>query len=207
MLEFDAPAPMGGVLVIHSWWGLTESFRHYGQALAQAGFRVVVPDLFGGATADTEADARRLRARNRGVPRYRLLEAGLDRLRSGAGDEPPVGVVGFSMGGHWAVWLAQRRQYRLAAAVLYYAVRAGTFTSPTSYLAHFADDDPWVSAGARARMEAAIRRGGYGYTAYDYPGCAHWFAESDRADSYNADAAQLALSRDVEHLTSGVARK
>ncbi|MEI2774419.1 MAG: alpha/beta fold hydrolase [Tetrasphaera sp.] len=191
----------GRVLVIHSWWGLTDSFRRYADSLAAAGFRVVVPDLFGGATAATEEEARRLRARTGRVSRYRLLEEGLDILRAGR-DGEPVGVVGFSMGGHWAVWLAQRRGYNIAAACLYYAARAGTFTPPTRYLAHFADADPWVSAAARSRMESAINRSGCTYAAHDYPGCGHWFAESDRPDAYRADAAQLAFSRDLTLLGS-----
>lgn len=203
MLEVEPVGPgVGGVLVVHSWWGLTESFRQYASALAEDGFHVVVPDLYHGRTARTQAEAERLRARRGGISRYRLLEAGLDTLRTRHA-ELPVAVVGFSVGGHWAVWLAQRPQYRIRAAILYYAARAGTFTPGTSFLAHVAEADPWVTPGARVRMESAIRRAGCDYTAYDYPGCAHWFAESDR-EEYDADAAALARSRDIAHLTSAV---
>lgn len=205
MLLDPAPAgPLAGrVLVIHSWWGLTDSFRRYADSLAAEGFRVAVPDLFGGATARTEEEALRLRARTGRVSRYRLLEAGLAQVRGGR-EDAPVGVVGFSMGGHWAVWLAQRRAYGVAAACLYYAARAGTFTPPTRYLAHYAPDDPWVSATARSRMERAVRKAGCDYAAYDYPGCGHWFAESDRPDAYAADATALALSRDLKLLRSAL---
>ena len=126
----------GGVLVVHSWWGLTDSFRRYGAALAAEGYRVGLADLFGGATATTEDEARALRAARRPRPDYRTLSAGLDAVRGAAADLP-LATVGFSMGGHWAAWLAGRAAYGLSAAVLYYAARARTSTggracSPTS---------------------------------------------------------------------------
>lgn len=58
-----ASDPAGAVLVIHSWWGLTESFRVYGNKLAQAGYLVGLADLFDGQIANTELEARRLRVR------------------------------------------------------------------------------------------------------------------------------------------------
>lgn len=149
--------------------------------------------------AATEAQAKQLRSKPRRRPHYRALGAALTQLT-----EPtlPLAVVGFSMGGHWAVWLSQR-DYGLRAAVLNYAARAGTFRSDVDYQAHFADGDPWVSTSARARMETALRRAGSAYTPHDYPGTAHWFAESDRVE-YAKDPAELALTRDLEFLQSAL---
>ena len=77
----------GGVLVVHSWWGLTDSFRRYGAALAAEGYRVGLADLFGGATATTEDEARALRAARRPRPDYRTLSAGLDAVRGAAAEQ------------------------------------------------------------------------------------------------------------------------
>ena len=71
-METIAPdgAPKGAVLVIHSWWGLTTSFRTYASVLSEAGYLVGLTDLFDGKTAETEAQAKALRAarRRRGQP-------------------------------------------------------------------------------------------------------------------------------------------
>ena len=193
-------APRAAVLVIHSWWGLAPSFRDYGAALAAQGCAVGLSDLFDGRTARTEADARRLRAAPRRTPMYRTLAADIDRLRAAAGASARLCVAGFSMGGHWAVWLAQRPEYGIAAASLYYAARGGDFSNcRAAFIAHFAERDPWVSAAARRRMEAAIRKAGVPYRAFDYPGTGHWFAETDRGADHHAPSARLALRRDLAH--------
>jgi len=192
------------VLVVHSWWGLTPSFVDFGDALVARGFVVGLADLFDGHTASRPADAQALRRAPRAEPMYRTLIRNIGELRADETvDGETVGVVGFSMGGHWAVWLAQRPELPIAATVLYYACRAGNFgASRSAFLAHFAETDDWVSRASRRRMEQAIAKAGHPYTAFDYPGTSHWFAERNRAGEYDAEAAALALDRTTSFFDS-----
>ncbi len=190
------------VLVIHSWWGLTASFTSYADQLAARGFLAGCADLYDGAVAKSEAEARRLRSR-RGEPVYRRLRRSLEALWTLDGTEGrSPAVVGFSMGGHWAVWLAQHPDPPVAAVVVYYAARGGDFSEATSpLLAHFAGADDFVSGSARRTMERAIATRGLPYTAFDYPGTVHWFAESDQ-QAFDPEAARLALDRTASFLSA-----
>ncbi len=189
------------VLIIHSWWGLTSSFTRYADRLAAGGFVVGCVDLYDGRTADTDQQAQELRRTRRSEPVYRVLQRSLKRLAAhtrASGVDPAV--VGFSMGGHWAVWLAQHPPPTVAATVLYYAARAGDFTLTTSpVLAHFAGTDGFVRPSARRRMEHAASLHGLTYRCHDYPGTTHWFAESDQP-AYDAAAAGAALDRTISFL-------
>jgi len=190
-----------GVLVIHSWWGANSGFVSFCQALASEGFVTGLADLFCGGTASSPEEARRLRRASRREPMYRTLIRNIDELQSFDGAGADIGVVGFSMGGHWAVWLSQQGELPICATVLYYAARAGSFAaSRSSFLAHYADRDPWVSRPSRRRMEREIEKAGCAYQAFDYPGTRHWFAEEDRAQEYEAEASGLSFERTARHL-------
>ncbi len=140
----------------------------------------------------------------RKVPMYKTLIANIENLLAyGDRGARTVSLVGFSMGGHWAVWLSQQPDLEIRSTVLYYAVRAGNYVHcKTSFLAHFADNDPWVSRTARRNMERAISSAKCVYRAFDYPGTGHWFAETDRPEAYDAASAELAFERTIAHLGS-----
>jgi dienelactone hydrolase len=147
------------VLILHSWWGLTRSFTEYADRLAAQGFVAGCVDLYGGRLARNAEEASLLRAAPRRVPMYRSLLSGIDELIAHrAASANRVGIVGFSMGGHWAVWLAQRSDARAGAIVLHYATRMVTKAStPIPVLAHFAESDPLCHSSGEAQDGAVVR--------------------------------------------------
>lgn len=191
-----------GVVVIHAWWGLTSSVREFCDDLTREGFAAVAPDLFEGHVAATPAEARRLRTQRRRVPTYKTLTGMVARLEA---QEPEgrrrVGVVGFSMGGHWVLWLSQRPNLPIAACVTFYGTRSGDFSRSRSICqGHFAEHDPWVSPTALARLKRSLREAGRPAEFYEYPGTGHWFAESARTGAFHRRAAAQARTRTVRFL-------
>jgi carboxymethylenebutenolidase len=200
------PADVGiPVLILHSWWGLTRSFTDYADRLAAQGFLAGCVDLYGGRLATTPEEASALRSAPRRVPMYRSMLAGIDELIvDPAASTNRVGIVGFSMGGHWAVWLAQRPEAQAGAVVIHYATRALTKGGPPiPILAHFAGTDPFVTPAGRRTMERSFARFGWPYTAMDHPRTRHWFAESAE-DSYDRAAADTAFGASCRHLVNSI---
>ena len=183
---------------------MTPSFRDFAEHLAGEGYAVGLSDLFDGQTATEVEEAKRLRKLPRKVPMYKSLVSDVEDLQAfGDCQKKGVSLVGFSMGGHWAVWLSQQADLPIRSTVLYYAARAGTYAnSKAAFLAHFADNDDWVSRPARRNMERAILGANCAYKAFDYPGTGHWFAETARPEAYDAAAAELAFQRTIPHLGS-----
>lgn len=198
-----------GVLVIHAWWGLNDFFRSVCDRLAAEGFVALAPDLFEGRVASTIPQARRLRARPKKEPTYKtLLRAierlqGLPQLKGNA-----IGVIGFSMGGHWALWLAANRpELRLKAVTTFYGARAGDYSaSPAAFQGHFAERDPWVSDSALKKLRQSLEQAPRGAEVHVYPGMGHWFFESDRDEAYDRKAADLAWGRTVAFLRKNLKR-
>lgn len=197
------PASTSGpaVLVLHSWWGMTRSFVEYADRVAAAGLVAGCVDLYGGAIAATAHEAKALRSAPRRESMSRNMIRACDALLADQGySSRSVALVGFSMGGHWAVWLAQRPDVPVAGVVVHYATRAVTkSTGPRPVLAHFAEEDPFVTAGGRRTMERSFARYGWPYRGLDYPGTGHWFAESAEG-AYDQGSADLAFGRSVEFL-------
>ncbi len=191
------------VVVLHAWWGLTEVVTRVCDDLAALGYVAVAPDLYGGDVASTAGEAAALRGRKRSKPMWRQIVAAVERARSehGAG---AVGQVGFSMGGHWALWLAKQSRPEIppiSATTVFYATRAGDFSaSRSAFQLHLAESDPFVSPSSIARQERQLRAAGREAELHYYPGTGHWFFEWDRPDAYDPEAASLAWGRTVEFL-------
>jgi carboxymethylenebutenolidase len=197
-----------GVLVLHAWWGLTQPFRQVCDRLAEAGFVALAPDLYHGKTTAAVEEAQALGAAlDRDVERVRgdiegavqvLRQHTATRLANGRGN---LALVGFSLGGAYALDLSVTLAQEIAAVVTFYASYPGLDyrRASAAYLCHFAEDDPFEPAESVAEMEQALRAAGRSVTVYTYPGTKHWFFEDNRPE-YDAQAARVAWERTIEFL-------
>lgn len=194
-----------GVLVLHAWWGLTDFIRGFCDRLALAGFVAIAPDLFSGRLARTVAEAESLRTQideERDAPP--VILSALEALRQHPAVTPGgLGTIGFSLGGYWALWLAAQHPEAIRAATIFYATDGDSLDfqpSKAAFLGHFAEMDPYEPAPGVASLEQRLKAANRPARFYTYPGAGHWFFESDRADAYDAPAAQLAWERTVDFL-------
>lgn len=192
-----------GVLVLHSWWGLTPFFKGVCDRLADEGLVALGPDLHGdGRTAETPDEAQALLAATDPNRTAALLVASLSALRAmPATIDGPVGVVGFSMGASWAMWLSARFPDDVAAVSIFYGTQDIDFIDArAAYLGHFAEHDEFVEDDDRAEMEAHLKLLGRDVEFHHYPNTGHWFFEQDRAAAYSPSSAALAWDRTVAFL-------
>ena len=197
--HFVAPAtgPAPGVLVLHAWWGLTPFFRGFCDRLAAEGLVVLAPDLYHGATAATIEEAKRLRGKLKQETAMLEIRQAADYLQAtSGGGAQGIGVVGFSLGGYYALWLAEQPAVPVVATVVFYGNRGGEYTaSRSAFQLHLAETDPYVSASGVKTLQKSLKKAGREAEFHTYPGTSHWFFESDRPDAYQAEAARLAWER------------
>jgi carboxymethylenebutenolidase len=193
-----------GVLVLHGWWGLTPFFRRVCDRLADAGFVAMAPDLYGdNRTADTPDEAEALLAAVDPNLAAKLVLASAATLRNlQITPDGPIGVLGFSMGGSWALWLAARAPEHIAATVVFYANQEMDLADLGGAVqGHFAEHDEFVSADDLVMLEADLRLLEKPTEFHHYPGTGHWFFEDDRLPAYDPEAAETAWKRTIEFLS------
>ena len=121
-----------GVLVLHAWWGLNDFFKGVCDRLATAGFVSFAPDLYGGATASTRDGAKALMSKlsEKAASEEIVRSVKALQVHPGVRGKRP-GVIGFSLGAFWALWLAQEFPADLTAVVLFYGTREGNYERGT----------------------------------------------------------------------------
>jgi carboxymethylenebutenolidase len=195
-----------GILVLHAWWGLTPFFKGLCDRLADHGFVALAPDLNGGRTTRDPEVAKTLLANADMNATLDLVRSSLLTLRGmPATPDAPVGVLGFSMGASWALWLAGRMPELVDATAVFYGSQSIDMAPARSaFLGHFAETDPWVGDDELTLLESELHVLDKDVTFHRYPGTGHWFFESDQP-AYDEAAAELAWDRTLaffrRHLT------
>ncbi len=187
-----------GILVLHSWWGLTPFFHEVCDRLADDGFVALAPDLHGdGRTAETPDEAEALLASTDPNRTAGLVVSSLSALaRMPATPDGPVGILGFSMGASWALWAATRFPEQVDAVSAYYGSQDIDFSPAAArFQGHFAEHDEFTDEDAVNYLEAQLRLAGKDVDFHRYPGTGHWFAESDRPAAFDRAAADQAWER------------
>lgn len=180
--------PWPAAVVVHDAFGLTDHTREHADRLAAAGYLAVVPDLYGRGSA---VRCVRQTFRELGARRGRAFDD-LEAVRTWAASRPDttgkVGVIGFCMGGGFALALVDRG---FDAAAPNYG------TVPEDLDARLGGACPVVASyggrdralrGAAARLEAALAGAGVPHDVKEYPDAGHGFM-----DRLNAGPAVVAL--------------
>jgi carboxymethylenebutenolidase len=191
--------PGPGVLLLHSFWGLTSSVKGLADELADHGFTVLAPDINFGELPGSEQDA--LDHLGQADPnRLASLVLSSAKLLYQRSTEGPIGMVGFGMGGSLALWASVRLSAMVGAVVSFYGSQQIDFAgAKAAYLIHLAEEDEFITGDEAAFMEATMRLEDLDVEVDEYPGTRHGFAEPD-GDTFDPDAFDRAWARTLAFL-------
>lgn len=219
----DGKGPFPAVIVIHEIWGLVEHIKDVTRRLAGQGYAAIAPDLYtreGGPP--TSGDLQVFRKFLGEVPDRQIvgdLEAAFKYLQSHpAIQKERIGIIGFCMGGFYALF-ASAQIPGLRAAVDFYGRlvypelnekkpvspidRAKDIRCPIQF--HFGEADPSIPLDQVARLKEILEAHGKTFELYTYPDAPHAFF-NDTRDSYRPAAAQLAWQRSLEFFAQHLKR-
>lgn len=199
---FSAPSTSekkGAVIVIHEWWGLDNWVREQADRFAKQGYVALAPDLYRGKSTSDPGEAHELM---RGMPQDRAmadLKAAYAYLASRPDVDPAhIGVIGWCMGGGYALALTTSEP-RLAASVINYG---SLVTDPdtitkinTQILGNFGEADRGIPAADVKKFGAELTKYGKLGDIKIYPGAGHAFMNPNNKEGYNAEAAADAWRR------------
>jgi len=191
--------PGPGVLLLHSFWGLTASVKSLCDGLADFDYTVLAPDINFGEQPETEQEALdHLGAASPDrLASLVLASAKLLHEKSTGGD---IGIIGFGMGGSLGLWASVRLPGLVGAAVSFYGTQQIDFAgSKSTYLIHFAEEDEYITEDEAVFMEATMGLESLPVETIIYPGTRHGFCEPD-GDTFDPAAFEKAWGQTLEFL-------
>jgi len=184
----DKPAP--GILLIHEWWGLNDWVKKQADRFAEQGYVALAPDLYHGEVAKDADHAHELM---RGLADERALadmKTTFDYLAKQAfTKDKPIGVIGWCMGGGFALRLAIAEP-RVACTVVCYGkpvtdvAELKKIKGPLLGIWGATDRGIEVEPFKKALDEACVKN-----THHIYPGAGHAFLNETNQRGYNKEQA------------------
>lgn len=195
-----------GLLVVQEWWGLNGHIKEIAARFAGEGYTTLAPDLYsrlGNKVTNDPKEAQRLMEALDEETALLDLEAALRYLRTlDCVDEDRLGVVGFCMGGSYALRLACWAGVVRAAVPFYGQVPEETvlqrLACPVLYF--YGDADPWIPREEVNRLRESLKRSKKRGEVVIYPNAPHAFFNDTRRDVYRAEAARDAWQRSLAFL-------
>jgi carboxymethylenebutenolidase len=188
--------PFPALVVIHEWWGLNDWVKEQASKLAEQGYVTLAIDLYRGKVATTPDEAHEIM---RGVPSDRAnrdLLAASSYLRAQKNVNPAkVGVIGWCMGGGYALDLAIADP-KLKAAVINYGHLASDKATlekiDAAILGIFGGQDRGIPPEAVKKFEADLKALGKPVEIKIFPDAGHAFENPNNKQGYRADDAKQA---------------
>jgi len=185
------------VIVLHEWWGLNAQIRSVVDRFANEGFVAFAPDLYRGEVAQTPEEAQRLVVtgdKAQWVADLKLAVAAMQPRK--------VGVVGFSLGGAFALTTAALVP-EVRACVPFYGIprpESGDLTRIRArVLGHYAQVDEYYSPERVDELETTLRQADVATVLYRYD-AQHSFFNEQLEGVYSAENAALAWDRTLAFL-------
>ncbi len=111
----SAPAPWPGVVVIHEAFGLNDDIRQKADQFAARGYLALAPDLYDGKSWLRCVLGAIRQVRSKSGPAFDVLEAARRYLAARDDCTGRTGVIGFCLGGGFALLCAPRDGFAVAS--------------------------------------------------------------------------------------------
>ncbi len=206
------PQPPGtypGLVLLHDWWGLTGQMKDLGARLACEGYAVIIPNLYGrlgGMVTANDDVAAALLERQNDAHVMTDINSCCEYLNTLHFEKRNIhGVVGYGMGGSYALRFSCHRK-RLRAAVSYYGKTVAPnelmkdVFSPVLY--HQAGKDTWVTQDEVEQLRSASADYAKRVEIHLYPEASHAFCNEMKPRAYDPDSSALAWERTASFLKS-----
>jgi carboxymethylenebutenolidase len=197
-----AKGPLPAIIVIHEWWGLNDNIRRTADRLAGEGYETLAVDLYGGQSAQSSDDAKKLM-----MTVFNDPASAKDNLSQAYGylhdheHARKMGVIGWCFGGGWSLQTALLFPDKLDAAVMYYGqpeldvAQLKTLRMPL--IGFFGEKDQGITVADVQKFQEALKSAKVDAEIHEYPDAGHAFANPS-GERYQPEAAKDSWERTVK---------